>query len=214
MEFKSRKKGWKMKIIFIALYQEWKLFYEQHRSELILLNRESKEWVYLFKDKVIIYQTGMGPIHKLTFLESIIKKYTINHVYNFGFSGLLHSNEPVGTIFIPDKIGFLSHNQIYINQKEKRVESIGKSIEILYTTDQIIEKPNQVNAETRPFLVDMEAFYLAEKINQHHIPFTVIKIVSDYGTKESVRDVMKIHLPLLQKKMKYILNELILLFSY
>lgn len=190
-----------MKILFIALFGEWKLFYEYYKEDLTLLLKDEKQWVYLFRKQWIIYQTGMGPIKKLSFLDYLWENYQINECLNIGFAGTTNKNLKIGEIVVPEKIMHFKGGGSYINE----IDFNFKKINMLVTFDQVQENVMK-SYQDQNIIIDMEAYYLFQILSMYNKKLKVIKIISDYANKSSIESLKTNYLNLVRIKIKKVME--------
>ncbi|GAB4170857.1 MAG: hypothetical protein Kow00108_05070 [Calditrichia bacterium] len=198
-----------MKLIFVALRSEWKYFFEAHKKQFMLLYGNDREMVAHYPDfDLLVYQTGIGPDLPLIYLDNILSQFNITEIYNIGFCGIHHSSLEIGSIVIPKTVSlYQSDHTSYSTDRNSYISNKTEGVEIpQLMTFPFVVTMDKVSLPEETIAIDMEAFYLFQKLSEKGKKLMVIKIVSDYLTAESLGDLIKTHLSLLRKKQHEIMN--------
>jgi nucleoside phosphorylase len=127
--------------------------------------------------KSVIIGMGKAAIEK-RLLPHLDKK---THLVNVGLAGALKKNLGSGHLF---EIGSVCH-------QNSTCECGPKGLKLVTVTKPLYERKNY---ESQFDLVDMEGFFLAQFAIKYRIPYTLLKMVSDYCDEYSHETILS-HLP-------------------
>ncbi|WP_343192751.1 5'-methylthioadenosine/adenosylhomocysteine nucleosidase [Buchnera aphidicola (Taiwanaphis decaspermi)] len=167
--------------------------------------------VYNFVIYIII--SGIGKVSATISSMILINNFDIKIMINIGSAGSLSNKYKIGTILIPNKIGyhdvdvtafkyklgqipkipaFMKINKIIFNKFKNKIISEKKIITgLLLTGDQFINKKRSINILKKfpkAIAVDMESCAISHVCYKFKIPIIVIKSISDFSNEKSHYD--------------------------
>lgn len=144
------------------------------------------------KNKVIISISGIGCVYAARCCATLIQKYPINHIINFGTCGAVNPKLESGCIAIPDQLVFIGK----YNQIAARAKILNKATEVfriysqlggldscngtLATCSSLVLSDEKQKIEDMGIdVVDMEAFAINFTCNNKDVLLSIYKVIID-----------------------------------
>ena len=159
----------------------------------------------LSKHDVVLLKSGVGKTAAAFTTATIINKLPIEYIINIGSTGSLTSAIPIGSVVIPEIIGFHDHevpgwakdfnDEAHTFRPDGHLLDIAKKLKDENTYfdrhvsgDVFVYRQEDIDKIVRDFpsaqTVEMEAASVANTANFLDVPFIVIRAVSDVVTNE------------------------------
>ncbi len=135
------------------------------------------------RDAVAIV-TGMGTELATGGMQHLLEVFAVDHVVVVGITGAVENSTPIGTLIRPE----LVVNSATGAEHRPAPLGDGAAHGIMWTTDALLTAP-EIVADLRArgvVSLDMETAAIAAVCEQHGIPWSVFRVISDRATDGSV----------------------------
>nr|WP_253288033.1 5'-methylthioadenosine/adenosylhomocysteine nucleosidase [Anaerostipes sp. MSJ-23] len=168
----------------------------------------------LRKKNVVIVQSGIGKVNMAICTQILVDKFQVTHLINTGVAGGLYKDIEVGDIVISsdavqhdmDATGFgyepgvIPRMETSIFEADKGLISIAEEVckevnpEIQCFTGRVVsgdqfisdnEKKHQLISQFGGYCAEMEGASMAQAAYLNHIPFIVLRAISDKADQEA-----------------------------
>ncbi len=128
--------------------------------------------------------TGIGGVLAAEGVEHLLERIEIEHLVVVGIAGALDSEAPIGALVTPSVVVNGTDGAVY------RPTQLGggKPTGTLWTSDDLITDPDVITRLRTEGVValDMETAVIAEVCQRHHVPWSVVRAISDRATELSL----------------------------
>ncbi|MBU8878185.1 5'-methylthioadenosine/adenosylhomocysteine nucleosidase [Bacillus sp. FJAT-29790] len=165
-------------------------------------------------ENIVLVQSGVGKVNAAACAQALVDHFGVNYLINSGVAGGINPDLKVGDIVIStdavqhdvditalgEKPGVISRmdtstftaDENLIQLAEKSAEGLGEDIHVfkgrIASGDQFIasaEQRAEIIKNFSPFAVEMEGAAIAHVAHLNHVPFVIIRAISDDANGES-----------------------------
>lgn len=136
--------------------------------------KQHDEYTYTYSGGLLLI-TGMG----MQAIYDIVPHYLsgITEIYNYGVAGAINKELPRFSVHSIAQVTSTNRKPIFLQTNGLHLHSV--------------LKPQYTTSGLSADLVDMEGYAICEVANQHQIPCSLIKVVSDYCSSTSKIDIQQ-----------------------